>query len=261
MRLYYAAAESALKELSEIEVDAILISMANGEKKIPKVQDYFKKCHLLVDSGAFTFQKKKGITVEQWIKKALNLEQYASEIISLDVIGDAQKSYDNYIEIKKSLDVIPTFHVGSDIEYLKKYLEHTNRIAIGGMVGLKSEITKLKNYLNEIFKLFNPKDLPKFHAFGYFSQQILEHYPFFSADATTWQNYSRFGEFHKFENFEYKRVKSLKVAKVDINEYNIKDLTTLKLNEPLEKLARIKEAVDNYEEHLTMLWQKRGVIW
>lgn len=261
MDLYYAAAESSLKPLSEVGAEKLLITMAHGMKKIPLVHKFFDNHKLIIDSGAFTYHKKGGIKVESWIREASRVRKYGSEIIGLDVIGDAKASWENYQEIIKVHECIPTFHVGSDIKYLKNYLETTDRIAIGGMVGLKSEIGTLKNYLNEIFKIFSIDDLPKFHAFGYFSQQVLESYPFFSADASTWQNYARFGEFHKFQNFEYKRIKSLRVEKVKLRKATIEDLTILRLDNPESKLQAIKLALDNYEQHLTLLWKKRGVTW
>ena len=178
-----------------------------------------------MDSGAFTYAKKGGISLRDWIKQCKSLEKYATEIISLDVIGDAKKTFENFITINEEIpNVIPTFHVGSDIEYLYKYLEYTDRVAIGGMVPYKSEITTLKSFLSQIFKLFDLNNLPKFHAFGYFSQAILEQYPFYSADATTWQNYSRFGEHHRFINGQYTRIKSLNVDTNNFEQSNIEDI-------------------------------------
>jgi hypothetical protein len=263
MKLFFAAAESALPELAAIEAKRILISMANGEKKIPKVPEHFKSGYeLIIDSGAFTYQKKKGITLSDWIIKASGLNKYGSELIALDVIGDPASSYENYMAIKRDLPaVLPTFHVGSDITYLDKYLQHTQRIAIGGMVPYKSEIEKLRDFLNEVFSRFDLKTLPKFHAFGYFSQPILENYPWYSADASTWQNYSRFGEFHKFEDLKYSRCKSLRVGNINLRETHIRDLAVYIAEDPLLKLKRIREALNDFEIYLTHLWEKRGIIW
>jgi len=262
MILYYAAAESALKELSEIGANNLLISMANGEKKIPKVPEFFANANLIIDSGAFTYTKKKGITVDAWIKKATELLPFGREIISLDVIGDPRATFENYEIIKSAIpSVIPTFHVGSDLSFLHKYLDNVDRIAIGGMVPYKSEIGTLKRHLNKIFRGFRPGAIPHFHAFGYFSQTILETYPWFSADASTWQNYSRFGEFHKFIDLKYTRMKSLRVGEISLRETEIGDLVTYMKDDPLEKLGKIKIALDDFEHYLTKLWEKRGVTW
>lgn len=263
MKLFFAAAESALPQLSAIKADKILISMANGENKIPLVPQHFKSGYeLIIDSGAFSYHKKGGISLYSWIRKAKFLQKYGTELIALDVIGDPDKTFDNYIHISQSIpDTIPTFHVGSDIEYLNRYISITDRIAIGGMVPFKSEKEKLRGFLNQIFSKFDATNIPKFHAFGYFSQEILENYPWYSADASTWQNYSRFGEFHKFEDLKYQRCKSLKVGAIDLRETHISDLTVYMQDNPLLKLARIKQALDDFEYYLTTLWTKRGITW
>lgn len=263
MILYYAAAESGLPELSNVGASNLLISLANGLKKIPKVPEFYNDYKLIIDSGAFTYARKGGISVDKWIGIVNEIKQYGTEVICLDVIGDAKQTFENFQIISKEIDnVIPTFHVGSDIDYLYKYLDVTDRIAIGGMVPYKSEIATLQSHLNKIFVNFNdPHNLPKFHAFGYFSQAILERYPFYSADASTWQNYSRFGEFHKFIDLKYTRMKSLRVDTIDLRRTEIDDIRTYILDNPLDKLQKIKIALDKFEHYLTKLWEKRGVKW
>ncbi len=263
MTLYYAAAESALPELSTLNVENILISLANGERQIHKVKDHFEYVNLIIDSGAFTFMNTGGISVKEWIRIVKTFEYIKNkEIIGLDVIGNAKESHRNYIVIRKEIpSIMPTFHVDSEIKYLKKYLEYTDRIAIGGMVPYKSRIGQLKVELNKIFSLFNENNLPKFHAFGYFSQEILENYPFYSCDASTWQNYGRFGEFHKFEKGLYLRMKSPRVEKVSLKGLTKNDIITYSSSDPFEKLKRINEALVDYEIFLTKLWKKRGIKW
>lgn len=269
MNLYFAAAESALPELSNAGVKNILISMANGAREIPKVPQYFSDYKLIIDSGAFTFAKKnvehndwicREPRLEKWIKQAKKLTQglVNYELISLDVIGHAEYTKENYDFITEHIpDVVPTFHVGSEIYYLKKYADKTNRICIGGMVPYKSEIEKLKGELLKIFKLFSKESMPKFHAFGYFSQEILDNFPWHSADASTWQNYSRFGEFHGFDKFIYKRFKSVHVEKINYNSLTIDELYTYMHNTPELKLKAINHAINKYQNYLTELWTHR----
>ena len=236
--------------------------MANGEKKIPKVPEYFEKYALIIDSGAFSYHKKGGIELDKWIEKAAGLQPYGTELIALDVIGDPKKTFENFQIINQQIkNTVPTFHVGSDINYLKKYLEYTDRIAIGGMVPYKSEIQLLKRHLSKVFEIFTPEAPPRLHAFGYFSQEILESFPFYSADASTWQNYSRFGEFHNFMNMKYTRMKSLRVGKIKLRETSPSDLATYIKDDPLDKLRKIKIALDEFEYYLTKLWTKRGIKW
>lgn len=262
MVLYYAAAESSLKDLCQVNASNLLISMANGEKKIPLVKEYFDKYSLIIDSGAFSYYRKGGISLDAWIKKASVLQQYGTELIALDVIGNPKETFENFKIINSQIEnTIPTFHVGSDISYFKKYLDITDRIAIGGMVPYKSEISLLKNHLAKIFVNLDPLNLPRLHAFGYFSQEILESFPFFTADASTWQNYSRFGEFHNFINMKYTRMKSLRVGKINLRVTSPSDLATYIHDDPIDKLRKIKIALDDFEYYLTKLWEKRGVKW
>lgn len=262
MKLYFAAAESALKELNHAGVNHMLISMANGKRQIPKVPAMFKDYSLIIDSGAFTYAKKKGITLEQWIKEASNITSNLInyELISLDVIGNAPKTKENWDALKDIFPgIVPTFHVGSDLLFLKQYANSTSRICIGGMVPYKSEMQTLRKELNKIFSLFSKDSMPRFHAFGYFSQEILDNYPWYSADASTWQNYSRFGEFHTFDKFIYKRNKSINVEQVNYNTLNIDELHAYLMNTPDVKLKLIVQAMTSYQKYLTNLWQTRNL--
>ena len=261
MILFYAAAESALEELSQEGVKNLLITMSNGLKKIPKVPTLFTNGYnLLTDSGAFTYQRKGGITVDRWIQDALTVNPMSTELISLDVIGDPVKSYENYIEIRKTLPhVIPTLHFGEDIEWLKKYLKLTDRVCIGGMVPFKAKPHLFKKHLKEIFKMFSMDNMPKFHALGCFAPDILEEYPFYSCDASSWQNYARFGEFHRFKQMQYFRMKSLNVGSVNFNELDIDELDCYMKNTNEIKLHLTVKALDDYQNYLNYLWKKRNL--
>lgn len=261
MILFYAGAEGSLPELAREGAKNILITMSNGMKKIPKVPGYFNNDYnLLTDSGAFTYQRKGGITVEKWIEDALTINKYSTELISLDVIGDPVKSYDNYIEIIKTLPhVIPTLHFGEDIKWLKKYLEKTPRVCIGGMVPFKARPQLFKKHLNEIFQMFSLDSMPRFHALGCFSPDILEEYPFYSCDATSWHNYARFGEFHRFKKMDYYRMKSVNIGSISFKGLDLTDLYAYVTNTSEIKLNLTVEALNEYEKYLNYLWNKRNL--
>jgi len=261
MILFYAAAESALPQLAKEGAKNILITMANGLKKIPKVPDLYKgDYNLLTDSGAFTYQRKGGITVDKWIQDAKTIEKVSTELISLDVIGDPVKSYDNFIEIIKELpQVIPTLHFGEDVKWLKKYLEKTPRVCIGGMVPFKAKPMLFKRHLKEIFKMFSMNDMPRFHALGCFAPDILEEYPFYSCDASSWQNYARFGEFHRFKKTEYYRMKSANIGTINTKELDLEDLYCYSENTNEIKLNLTVKALADYEKYLNYLWNKRNL--
>lgn len=76
----------------------------------------------------------------------LDVSTYAG----LDVIGDPQKTLENtkYMESKYGLNPLPTFHVGSDIKYLKPLLSY-NYIAIDSTSFDRAQRFGLVTYYNE----------------------------------------------------------------------------------------------------------------
>jgi hypothetical protein len=263
LKLYFAGAESDLENLNKCNVKNLLISVANGKNKIKKVNEIFKDYKLIMDSGAFSFYRKnKEMTSESWLLFIDEIKNYCTEIISLDVIGNAEKTLSNYIEISKSLKVIPTFHVGSDIKYFKKYLELTDRICIGGMVTLGSNTSILLKYLDEIFSCLDyTKQLPKLHAFGIFNQKILEKYPFYSSDSSTWNAYVKFGEIEYFDEIKGKyRLKNFKKL-LGLEGFSIQEVIGNRQETKLEQLNFTIQSILKMEKYITDLWDERGITW
>jgi len=263
MRLYFAGAEGCVNDLHEAGCERMLISMANGLKAIHKVPGIFEddEYDLLIDSGAFTYQKKGGIDLDKWIGSALEFKM-PRKLIALDVIGSAEESHSNYIETIKTIpDVIPTLHLEEDLSWLKKYLEHTDYVCLGGMVSFKASPEAFAEHLKKIFGLFSRESLPKFHALGCFNQDILEMFPFYSCDATTWHNYARFGEFHRFNNTKYIRMKSPKVEVPKILGAPLDDIHLYINDDPKLKLKANTEALKQFEKYLTELWRHKNIEW
>lgn len=263
MKFYYAGAESDLKNLSKLNVKRLLISIANGKNQIKKIKDYYPndEYKLIMDSGAFTFFKKnKKMNCDKWIEIVDEVKDNCTEIISLDVIRNDKETYENYLYIKEHIDVIPTFHLQSDFKYLKKYLEYTDRICIGGMVYLGAQSNLLQLELNKLFSLFSKDSLPKFHAFGIFNQAILEKYPFYSCDASTWNTYVKFNEFEIIKNFRKKRAQSFRKNQ-NLSDYSLEEILG---NIQENRIDKLKISVKNFVEieyYLTKLWEKRGIKW
>lgn len=153
-----------------------------------------------LDSGAFSaFTSNAEIDVEQYAEFIIENKAKIKVASSLDSIGDAAKSYELYIELTKKLDcpnVIPVFHCREDISWLQKYIAlDIPYIALGGMV---PESTKwLYHWLNDLWAnyLTDKKgiSLLKVHGFGLTVGGLIERYPWFSVDSTTWLNGARFG--------------------------------------------------------------------
>ena len=107
-----------------------------------------------------------------------------------------EKSWHNYLYMREQVrdkdKLLPVFHIGEDFRHLQNMLEatfhgkHIPYIGLGGTVGLASSVKE--DWYKQCFKIIQQSKNPKVkvHAFGMTNLDILENYPFESADSTTW---------------------------------------------------------------------------
>lgn len=142
--------------------------------------------NILLDSGAYTaYNKKITISMSNYIKYIENNISVLQKYISLDVLGDTEKSYWNWKEMKSKLpNAIPVFHYKQDEIWLQKYIEEgATTIALGGTVPVSNKITIIK-WIDSI----TPKypDI-KFHLLGSCSKKILNYCQYIdSCDSSSW---------------------------------------------------------------------------
>lgn len=159
--------------------------------------------HIFLDSGAFSaYNSGKIINIDDLISYANTVIDKCDWVASLDVIGDGQKSYENFEYIRSKIadpdKLVPTFHINVPIEYLDKYLDYEDKfgkvkcIAMGGIAKKRPQQRKL--FLDKILPYIRKKrpDI-KIHAFGVTSADQLKDYDFDTADSTTWLKHSIYG--------------------------------------------------------------------
>lgn len=143
-----------------------------------------------IDSGAFSVDTGK--------VKDLNKEMYAEYLkkhghrysirFNFDVLGNGPASYDNWVWLRKQgHDVMPVYHVGTDEDYLKRYLKESDRIAIGAVANLHtSHRVKGLTYIWNTY-LTNSKGRPthKVHGLGLTSARIMFNYPWHTVDSAS----------------------------------------------------------------------------
>ena len=153
-----------------------------------------KGFNIFLDSGAYSaWALKKKIDLQKYIQYIGNNKENIEIYASLDVIGNAEETYKNYIIMKQTgLKPLPTFHVGEDFKWLKLYCEETDYIALGGMVPYKADKKILPRWLKKCFEII-PKNV-KVHGFGYANEKGLRMFPFYSVDVSSWARGSRWGE-------------------------------------------------------------------
>lgn len=202
--LYFAGsqckqAEQMIKDLNCHR----LLSYVNDKKH---VRDRFEEgLETFIDCGAYSaFTKGKEIDIDKYIE-FLNIH---SDLIhpcaSLDFIPKgrdvnainegAEKSWQNYLymidKLKNPKSVLPVFHYGEDFKYLRQILEYNSPkvdyMAFGGLVFASTK--DRHKWIAQAFDIIKNSSNPdiKVHGFGVTNLNILETYPFYSADSTTW---------------------------------------------------------------------------
>jgi hypothetical protein len=156
---------------------------------------------IFLDSGAYS-SMTKGVHVDiaqyaRYIRANADIlvtdhDSRGNTIISasvLDAIGDPDQTWRNQKQLEDwGLTVLPCYHYGEPVEVLQYYIEHYEYITIGGMVPVSN--SQLETWLDRIWGnyLTDARGGPrvKVHGFGLTSLYLVERYPWFSIDSSTW---------------------------------------------------------------------------
>lgn len=168
------------------------------------------KAQVFLDSGAFSAYTL-GVTLRvedycDYIKRngdIIRTEDGSVMASVLDGIGDPLQTYRNQLEMEaRGVKPLPCFHAGEDERYLEHYIKNYEYITLGGMVG--SSTKQLMIWLDRVWNRYlvdgsgNPK--LKVHGFGITSIPIMETYPWYSCDSSSWIQSAAFGSIIMPEN-------------------------------------------------------------
>jgi hypothetical protein len=121
----------------------------------------------------------------------------------LDGIGDPLQTYRNQLEMEARLKIehglnvrpLPCFHAGEDERYLEYYVRNYDYITLGGMVG--SSTQQLMIWLDRMWGKYltdgSGRPRCKVHGFGITAVPIMEAYPWYSCDSSSWIQSAAFG--------------------------------------------------------------------
>lgn len=215
-------------------------------------------CRILIDSGAFTaFTLKKVYHPEDYAEWAHNFKDNWSSrsksirFFNLDVIGDQDKTWVNQEKLEKlGVDPIPVVTFQADDKHLEKAMKEYDYLALGGIVpharGRKAT-AKVRNWLGHCFSKFvghykKTGVMPKVHLLGMGRPWVLEKYPAYSADTTSWVKALRWGIKNEFGIAKSPRVSESK----ETNQYILR-----------QEIRKYREV----EERVTKIWKMRGIEW
>lgn len=158
---------------------------------------------IFLDSGAFSAYTL-GVDIDlptycDYIKRNDDIIRRDDGIVMasvLDGIGDPQETYENQLAMERhGVRPLPCFHAGEDERYLEWYVKNYEYITLGGMVGGSTK--QLMIWLDRIWDRYltdgsgNPRI--KVHGFGITSIPLMERYPWWSCDSSSWIQSAAFG--------------------------------------------------------------------
>ena len=159
---------------------------------------------VFLDSGAFSAYTL-GVTLSveaycDYIKKNSDIiarDDDGTMIASvLDGIGDPLATYRNQLEMEaRGVRPLPCFHSNEDPRYLDWYVANYEYITLGGLVGATAD--QLMVWLDRMWEnhLIDGSGRPKLkvHGFGITSIPLMERYPWYSCDSSSWIQTAAFG--------------------------------------------------------------------
>ena len=157
---------------------------------------------LIGDSGAYSaLTSGAQIDIEAFASWGKKWKNDLAWVASLDVIGDADASFDNYKTLRAmGLDVVPTLHYGSEPERLEQYAkEGVDFVGLGGMVG-QGGAPQLKRWLVDVFRYArdNHPEM-RFHGWGLTRTDLLLSLPWYSTDSSSFGSAWRYGQLRLFD--------------------------------------------------------------
>lgn len=178
---------------------------------IQSVKDGIATGKLFIDSGAYSAHTRNAdLNVDEYINYLNDIDEYVQLFAQVDKIPgeyghpksrqdlmDApRQSWENYLymreRVKSPEKLIPIFHQDEEFVWLENLLEATFDGKHIPYIGIspandkpvKTKIVFIERCFDIIAKSSNPS--VKTHAFGMTSLNVLERYPFTSADSTSW---------------------------------------------------------------------------
>ena len=149
---------------------------------------------LMADSGAFSAESVGAfISLNEYATWVKRWEHLFATYSNLDVIGNARATLDNQRRLEDmGLRPMPVFHVGSPWEYLERYLDEYDYIALGGMVPHARHRRHLMQWIIKAFRMLPPGK--GYHGFGTTGWDIMSSFPWRSVDSSRWASGYMFGQ-------------------------------------------------------------------
>jgi len=224
MRVVFAACSAGKNQLISCKARNLLGTQLNKSemKDCVKIAEAVGDCTMIVDSGAFSaWNRGETIDIDKYIAFcheffAMNAQKFTElNFVNLDVIPGkqgqtitrelseeaAKMSLQNYHYMKDKgvKNIIPVYHQGEDIDWLKRILD-TGADYIGVSPSNDKTTEQRAVWLDYVFK-YVPSHV-RTHGFAVTSWRLMKWYPWFSVDSITYKFQAGMGSFKLFDGEE-----------------------------------------------------------
>lgn len=155
---------------------------------------------VFLDSGAFSAYTQ-GVKIDlgkycDYCHKNADIIDFPSVLDAIGTENSYKDTYKNQMEMEsRGVNPLPCFHFGEPTEVLDHYVANYDYITIGGMVPISTK--QLTIWLDRIWEehLTDSEGTPltKVHGFGLTSLPLMQRYPWFSVDSSTWVQWAANG--------------------------------------------------------------------
>ena len=142
---------------------------------------------LVGDSGAYSAMSQgQPIDHDRFLAWATRWRDITWWTAALDVIGDADRTWDYWKAAPDDLNLVPTVHYPSPPQSLDRYVDAgATLIGLGGMVPFKSEPERLLRWCLSMFRYARDTHPGvRFHGWGVTHPQLLTTLPWWSIDSS-----------------------------------------------------------------------------
>lgn len=166
----------------------------NRESRVTQIR--VEGVKIFLDSGAFS-AKTQGVTIDlidyvDYLRRNHDIIEVVDGIPMfsvLDAIGDPLQTYRNQTAMEQlGCKPLPCFHYGEDIRWLEHYMSKYDYITIGGMVPIETK--QLLYWLDWLWDKYlcdgSGRARIRVHGFGITRLVLMERYPWFSVDSSSW---------------------------------------------------------------------------
>jgi len=285
MKVYLAGYETAYSSYNTVlEKNANIFCTYFYKNQTSKTLKYLTEVNhqglVTVDSGAHSFfgllgvsitshanDKKKDIPdprvyfkeYKAWLKAHYNFLDYFCELDLQDILG-----MDQILQWRKELEdegladkAITVFHRDDGWEAFEALCANSKSgyIAIEGIKKNRS-ILPYNKYLKYAYE-----HGIKVHGFAFTKADLIQQFPFYSVDSSSWTMGPRYGSFQVFRNGQMPTVTGTKAhffkygIPVELhNSHRSKEHSKLKLEFTAKEFQKL-------ESYVTKLWEMRGIHW